>query len=120
YGHVQVIGRGAACLEHLDGAHRGREILVLRRAEGVISWRVGEEILEGPAAGPPAGEVARRMRVGVAEAGQHEMLASVDLARARGSAQVRAHRGNAIVVDQDVRAREGGRRAREETATADD
>jgi len=120
HGHVEVIGRGAARLEHLDGADRRREIFILRRAKGVVGRGVGEEIFEGPASRSPAGEMARGMSVRVAEAGQYQVLAGVDLPSIHGSGEVYAHRGDALAVDQDVRARHGGRGAREHATAAND
>ena len=76
--HVEVVGGRAAGLEHLDGADGRREVLVLRRAESIVCRRVGEQVLERPAPGPAAGQVARRVGVGVAHAGQHDVAGGVD------------------------------------------
>ena len=50
--HVEVVGRRAAGLEHLDGPDRRREVLVFRRPESIVCRRVGEQVLERPAPGP--------------------------------------------------------------------
>ena len=101
-GHVEVVRGGAAGLQHLDGANGRGQVLVVGRAGRVVGGRVDQQVLQRPVAGAPAREVARRVRVGVDEAREHEPSRGVELAGALRRRHDRTHGGDALTLDQDV------------------
>ena len=118
--HEEVVRGRAAGLEHLDGADRGRDVMVLDGAVGVERGTVVQEVLEGPAPGKAPEEVVVAVRVGVDEARHHEKAARVDVAVGRRPREPCAHRGDAVAFDKDVGALERGRVAAEDLAAADE
>ena len=119
-GDEEIVRRGAAGLEHLDGADGRRQVLVLRRAERVVRRGMGQQILERPVPGTAAHEVAPGMGVGVGEAGEHDVVIGVDHARALGRGERRAHRGDAVAVNEHVGVRERRRRSAQDPAAANE
>ena len=100
---VEIVGPGAARLEHLDGADGRREVLVVRRAKSRVCGRVGQQILEREAPDPSAGQVAGRVGVGIAHAGEHDAVGGLDHPGAGRSRQARAQGGDTVALDEDVR-----------------
>ena len=86
----------------------------------VVGRRVSEQILERPVAGAAARQMAGRVRVGVAEPGQHDASGRVELSRARRPRQAGTDGGDAVGLDQHVRAPQHRRRAGEHPGAAND
>ena len=118
-GDEEIVCGGAAGLEHLDGADGRRQVLVLRRAERVVRRGMGQQILERPVPGTAAGQVTPRMRVRRWRGRGARWVAGVDHP-CPGRGERRAHRRDAVGVDEDVGASEPRRSSAQDPATANE
>ena len=118
--HEEVVRGRAAGLEHLDGADRRRDVVVLDGPAGVERGTVVQEVLEGPAPGQAPEEVVVGVRVGVDEARHDEKAARVDVGGDRRPREPRSHRGDPVALDEDIGTLECRRVAAEDLAAVDE
>ena len=100
--HKQIVRRGTAIFEHLDGTNSGGQVVIFWGTVAIQGRAMVEEVFECPVVSQALEQVVVRMRMGVHQARQHQAPAGIETVGVGCTRQCLTNSPDAICVDKDI------------------